>query len=177
MNGTDYTVESMPESVEDFVRLRDSLARTAAGSAACMALALLVYARDSETGEACLASMADESRLRESADGFQGRELGNRDLRLIEDQLRGRPWLAASYVKGTSPETGYEFGAGPLSFDVRPDPLSPEDPQDREKVFIVSSGADSPRPLTLQRDGQGIWRAVEWSSLLVGVRPPAECGT
>ena len=171
---TGYGADSMPETVEDFVRIRDSLARTAGGGAACMALALLVYARDRDTGEKCITAIADAGRLDPSDDGYAGWKLRNRDLRLIEDQLEGRPWLAASYVKGTSPDTGYELGGGPLAFDVRLDPVTPYEPRDRAKVFIVSSGADSPRPLTVARDAEGIWKVAEWSSILVGVRPPAE---
>jgi hypothetical protein len=171
---TGYRTESMPETFEDFLRIRDSLAKTAGGGAACMALALLVYGRDRDTGVECITAIADESRLDPSKEGLSGWKLRNRDLRLFEDQLEGRPWLAASYVSGTSPETGYELGSGPLAFDVRLDPVVPGGKHDRAKVFIVSSGADSPRPLTVARDGDGIWKVAEWSSILVGVRPPAE---
>jgi hypothetical protein len=168
-----YMAESVPDTVDDFVRMRDSLARTPGGGAACLALAMLVYAKDRKTGEECLTAITDMSRLEESEDGYMGWKLRNRDLQLIEDQLTGRPWLAASYVTGTSPDTGYELGTDPLFFDIRLDPLNPSDPRDRAKVFIVSSGADSPRPLTVARNSDSIWKAVEWSSLLVGVRPPA----
>jgi hypothetical protein len=41
------------------------------------------------------------------------------------------------------------------------------------KVFITSSGASSPRPVTVKRNDKGIWKAYEWSTLIVGVEPPA----
>ncbi len=34
------------------------------------------------------------------------------------------------------------------------------------------TGAATPRPVTLKRNDRGVWKAYEWSSLLVGVRPP-----
>ena len=44
---------------------------------------------------------------------------------------------------------------------------------ERAKVFVWSSGADSPRPLTLIKNNRGLWKATNWSSLTVGIRPPA----
>ncbi len=40
------------------------------------------------------------------------------------------------------------------------------------KVFVACSGAELPRPVTLKKNDQGLWKASEWSSLLVGVMPP-----
>lgn len=40
-------------------------------------------------------------------------------------------------------------------------------------VFVACSGAKTPRPVTMRRDDQGIWKAEEWSSLIVGIWNPA----
>lgn len=45
------------------------------------------------------------------------------------------------------------------------------------KLFLYSSGADSPRPIQLSRNDKGLWKAYSWSSLESGVRPPAGNGT
>jgi len=39
-------------------------------------------------------------------------------------------------------------------------------------MFCRSTGADSGRPLRLERDSRGQWRITEFSSLCVGVRAP-----
>jgi hypothetical protein len=40
------------------------------------------------------------------------------------------------------------------------------------KVFVKCTGADSPRPITLVKNDKGIWKAKEFSSLLVGIKAP-----
>jgi len=40
------------------------------------------------------------------------------------------------------------------------------------KVSVTCSGAELPRPVTLKKNDKGLWKASEWSSLLVGVIPP-----
>ena len=43
---------------------------------------------------------------------------------------------------------------------------------ERAKLFVFSSGADSPRPVTVKKNNRGLWKATSYSSLDVGVRPP-----
>ncbi|WP_167882958.1 DUF6935 domain-containing protein [Leptospira barantonii] len=38
---------------------------------------------------------------------------------------------------------------------------------------IRLSGADTPRPVTLKKNAKGVWKAREFSSLLVGIKKPA----
>ena len=52
-------------------------------------------------------------------------------------------------------------------------PYSGDASEGRLKVFVASSGAASPRPVTLQRNNRGLWKAVEWSSLTLGVAAPS----
>ena len=44
-------------------------------------------------------------------------------------------------------------------------------------VFARGYAAASPRPVTLKVNDKGIWKASEWSSLIVGVQPPAKTET
>ena len=68
------------------------------------------------------------------------------------------------------PEDGYALPAGALSVRVKQQANSVQG--DRAKVFVFSSGADSPRPVSLAMNDKGLWKATEWSSLEVGVRAP-----
>ncbi len=40
-------------------------------------------------------------------------------------------------------------------------------------MYLWSTGADTPRPIALERNDKGLWKAFEWSSLEVDVRPPS----
>ena len=40
------------------------------------------------------------------------------------------------------------------------------------KVFVVCSGADSPRPIHLKANNRGVWKVTNASSLFVGIRAP-----
>lgn len=167
-------VESLPTSIEDFVALRDQLAQSPQGGAAIFATALLIYAENEDLGRQVLTIAVDRGRLREGASGYKGWELQPQELRRLDERVRARPHLARSYVQGTSPERGYQLPEGPLSFEVSDNPHSGDLAAGRYKVFVASSGADSPRPVTLLRNNRGYWKATEWSSLTSGVRPPAE---
>ena len=162
-------------SLEEFLSSRDGTALTAAGGAACFVLALKEFVRIPDLGALYLAAMTDISRLEETEGGYRGLKLRNQDLRLISMQLADNPWLPDSYICGTSPETGYTLPeSGEYTMDVKADPRSSGTASvGTAKVFVACTGADSPRPVTLKRNGNGIWKALEWSSLLVGIRPPA----
>jgi hypothetical protein len=162
--------DGIPTSVEDFVALRDEVAGTPEGGAAMMVAALLVYTEDEEVGRQCLTVAVDRQRLQEGAKGYKGWQLRARDLQMIRLQLGGRSYMPRSYVEGAVPENGYTLPEPPYRFRFVPDPRGDERGAD---AHIVSSGADSARPVTLHRNPRGIWKAYEWSSLLMGVRPPA----
>jgi hypothetical protein len=163
----------VPASVEEFLTARDQVATSPEGGAAMFVLALLVFTEDEELGKQCLACAAGSSRLVSGPQGYKGLQLTNGSLARIRDQLSDRKYLAMSYIGGAKPENGYELGSAPYVVECMRNPHSGDPATGRCKVFVASSGADSPRPVTLAMNDKGIWKAIEWSSLLVGVRPPA----
>lgn len=163
-----------PSSVEAFVTLRDRLAQSPEGGAAVFATALLLYLENADLGRQCLTIAADRDRLQKSATGYKGFELSRPELRRIDERVGARPHVARSYVQGTRPEEGYRLPDGPLIFEISADPRGGDINTGRAKVFLASTGADLPRPVTLQRNNRGLWKAKEWSSLTLGVRPPVE---
>jgi hypothetical protein len=110
----------------------------------------------------------------EGTQGYKGRQLTNAALARIRTQIVGREYLPRSYVSGTEPANGYSVGSPPYEVQCVRNPHSGDPASGRCKVFVVSSGADSPRPVTLAVNDSGIWKAIEWSSLLVGVRSPIQ---
>lgn len=167
------TVERFPDSVEEFVALRDQLAATPQGGAVMMVLALQAYVRDPALGWPCLAIAVDRSRLQEGATGYQGWELIPAERSRITSRLKGQAHLPWSYILGTSPEEGYRLPAPPYRLECSDNLYSGSLEAGSYKVFVRCSGAASPRPVTLKRNDRGLWKAYEWSSLLLGVIKPA----
>ena len=157
---TEVTLAEMPVDVQGFTRLLSGLNGTPEGAAAGIIAALSVMAGNRGAGRECV-SAADPS-------------LPGSRMRFVEERLQGREYLTQSYFAGTAPESGYRLQPGPLVIRFSTNPYSGDASQGRVKLFVQCSGADSPRPVTVARNAEGTWTAVEWSSLLLGVRPPAQ---
>ena len=166
------SINELPQSVEAFVALRDRVARTPQGGAAMMVVALLAYARDETLGLQCLTVAVDRGRLQEGSKGYKGWQLRNSDLQRIRSQIRSHPYLPRSYIRGAVPANGYQLPNPPYQFTCTDNPYS-GDPEAQYKIFVACSGAASPRPVTLKVNNKGIWKAWEWSSLIVGIQAPA----
>jgi hypothetical protein len=166
-------VNQLPDSVDEFVALRDELAQTPQGGAVMMVLALQAYVTDPDLGWQCLTIAVDRGRLQDGAAGYKGWELIAAERQRIVSRLKERAHLPRSYVLGASPEEGYRLPPPPYRFEVSDNPYSGSIESGRYKVFLACSGAASPRPVTLKCNDQGIWKAHEWSSLLLGVVKPA----
>ena len=166
--------DQVPGSIEEFVELRDQLATTPQGGAAMMVIALLAYAENEELGRQCLTVAVDRGRLAEGTKGYKGWQLSNRDLQFLRGQLAGKDYLPRSYVEGASPENGYCLPDPPYAVVCTDSQYSGDVASGSFKVFVNCSGAATPRPVTTEVNDRGIWKVSEWSSLLVGIQPPAE---
>jgi hypothetical protein len=166
-------VDRLPESIEDFVALRDAVAKTPQGGAAMMVVALLAFAEDEALGQQCLTVAVDRGRLQEGPDGYKGWQLRKSDMRRIGEQVARQSYLPKAYIKGATPENGYTLPAPPYIIEFSDNPYSGDPASGTYRVFVACSGAASPRPTTLKRNDKGIWKVFEWSSLVVGVQAPA----
>lgn len=179
-SATSVAQDSMPEQelelpgvdigMDEFLAYLDAIATTPEGAAAVFVLAMLLREADPGLGHDAMVVALDAGELRTDADGYRGYTLGNRAGEFVSRYLDPRPYLARSYVLGTAPGDGYEL---PATLRVRLSRnRSSEIADDQVKVFVDCSGADTPRPITLKRNNRGIWKAYEYSSLFVGIRPP-----
>jgi hypothetical protein len=164
-------IDKMPASIEEFVQMRDKIATTPQGGVATFIVAMYLYTQDKELGTACLTIAMDMGRLT-SGNAYKGYAPNTSDFRLIQSQLQQNPHLPRSYFKGTSPENQYTLPSGRLEINCSTNPYSGNAADGKLKVFTVSTGADSPRPMVVKRNDKGLWKADEWSSLLVGCRKP-----
>jgi hypothetical protein len=164
-------IDRLPASLEAFLELRDTIASTPQGGVATAIVALLLYAEDKALGRQCLTIALDRSCLVEGPDGYKGRRLRKVDLQRLDLQLQSQPYLPRAYLYGTSPRKGYTLPDPPYTVICSDNPYSGAPENDTFKVFVATSGAASPRPVTLKRNDRGIWKVYEWSSLIVGVQP------
>lgn len=155
-------IAELPRSLEDFQAVQHNLATTPEGGAAILVTALLAYVQNESQAETYLAAALDVSRL-------QSGSLTVADRQRLQRQLKGREHTVYSYIEGATPQNGYQLPALPYRISFSRNPYSGDEASGRVKVFVACSGAASPRPVTLARGTDGLWRAWEWSSLLSGV--------
>ena len=77
------------------------------------------------------------------------RPLSTFDIQFIRDRLGGKGYVPRSYITGTSVENDYTIPPGPIQITVSDNPYS-YTTQDYATLFLHSSGADSPRQVTLR---------------------------
>jgi hypothetical protein len=155
-------IADFPRSPEDLLALQGRLASTPEGGAAILVTALLAYAQNDLQAEAYLAAALDASRL-------QSGSLTVADRQRLQRQLKGREYTIHSYIEGATPQNGYQLPELPYRLSFSRNPYSGDEASGRVKVFVACSGAATPRPVTLARGADELWRAWEWSSLLSGV--------
>lgn len=166
-------IPALPRVMDEFIGVRNDLSTTPEGGAAVLVLALYLYTQDKEFGLDALTLALDRSVIIEKSDGYKGYAPSGSFLSYLTTYLDPRPYLAPSYLLGTSPENGYTVPPGPLRVEVFRNAYSKQ-PNGDMRVLVECSGADSPRPVTLSENNRGIWKAVNTNSLFVGIRKPVE---
>ena len=160
------TIEFSPiQSLAELLALQDKVSKTPEGGAAVLIAALLAWTQDDPRAESYLASALASGQL-------EFGQLKLVDRQRLARQLRGRQATIHSYIAGATPENGYQLPQPPFKLTFSRNPYSGEESSGRVKVFVACSGASTPRPVTLKRDADGVWRGHEWSSLVVGVAAP-----
>lgn len=162
--------DKIPTTIEEFIAFRDKVATTPEGGAAVFAMAMILYTQNKELGNQALTVAMDLSQLEEGNvyKGYQPPSALNYHL----GNLSEKPYIARSYVQDAKPDNGYALPSSKIKFKTSRNSYSEQDNGDI-KVFIQSSGADSPRPIALRKNEKGLWKAVNYNSLFVGIMPPA----
>ncbi|WP_375561209.1 hypothetical protein ACE193_01245 [Bernardetia sp. OM2101] len=168
------TLDKLPTTIEEFLEMRNRISKTPEGGATTMIVALMLYSQNTELGLACLTIAVDKKRVSKTTkkEGYKGYIVSRNDLNLIQSQIKRSPYVPFSYVQGTNVDNGYKLPKGKLVFDFSTNKYSGDEKDGEIKLFIPSSGADSARPVRLHKNDAGIWKATEWSSLIVGIRAP-----
>ncbi|EMJ87590.1 DUF6935 domain-containing protein [Leptospira meyeri] len=162
---------SEPASIEEFKSLQSSIATTPEGGVAILVLAISLYGKNQELGtKAVTLSVLSKNRQKSTKpSAVDGMDLGNGDQYLL-GQLNKYKMLSNGYWKGAEPSNGYTASL-PFTVETYTNPYSGEESTGKIKLFVATRGASSFRPVTVEKDSDGLWRAKEMSSLFVGMMP------
>ncbi|TGK54358.1 hypothetical protein EHQ16_11200 [Leptospira kanakyensis] len=162
---------SEPTTIEEFKSLQSSIATTPEGAASMLVLAISLYGKNPDLGTKTMTlSVVSKNRQKSNKpSAVDGMDLGNGDKFLL-GQLDKYKMLSNGYWKGAEPSNGYTPSL-PLTVETYTNPYSGEESSGRIKLFVATRGASSFRPVTVEKDSDGLWRAKEMSSLFVGMMP------
>lgn len=145
---------SLPQSVADIPKFTNPY-----DVAAYAVAAFIRYTEDPAEGEAMLNKLKGPEPL--NAFGKQ----------FLRDRLRGKEYVARSYIMGTSPDNAYTMSA-PYKVKVESNPYSFQEAH-YARLLVKSSGADSPRPITLrEKASTGEWFLWNYEGTLADIRAP-----
>lgn len=154
----------IPSTAVEFNEARRILSKTPEGAAVLLCMATLLYAERTGREKDALATTAITTSVHSECDAR--RVIGTMDRRMTVS-------MARSYVQGTTPGERYALpSSGPFVYVTRTQ-LRDQRLAERGyfKTFVMSSGADRPRPVTSKVDADGTYRASEFSSIQVDVCP------
>lgn len=131
-----FTFNSLPKSVAELSALPESSMSDPYATAALTVLALCEYENAPQASIDMLNFLK----------GVQ--PLSPYEIQFIRDRLSGKGYVPRSYLADTSPDNNYQPSV-PYTVTVFDNPYS-NDEQGYIKLFIQSSGADSPRPIKMR---------------------------
>lgn len=149
----------LPKNLSELKELKQAKLSSPQDTAACFIAAICRYSESPE----------DTMEMIEFLNGPT--ELTAYDKQFYKDRLYEKEYLPKSYLKGSKPENNYN-PTKPYTVIISSNPYS-YDQENIVKLFIKSSGADSPRPITLRlKPSTGEWFLWD-QALLAGIRIPA----
>lgn len=153
-----FTFSSLPESLAQLQSLPEATLDSPYKTAALSLCALCAYAADKNIGIEMLNFLKGP------------RPLSPMDISFLDDRYRdGNTYVPFSYFAGATPDNNYT-PTQPFTVTVESNPYSDAN-EGYKKLFIKSSGADTPREIVLRMRGDGKW--FLWDQfLLVGIRMP-----
>lgn len=138
MNKTEIiTFNALPKSAED---IKNNFADCFKSPFKMAALAVAVLMNYEDNRDATI----------EMLNAIKGpRPLTPFEIQFIRDRLAGKMYVVRSYFSGTSVDNDYTVPPAPYRIEVSDNPYSYQN-ADYATLYLNSSGADNPRPVTLR---------------------------
>ncbi len=154
-NEETFTFAALPESLSEMKALPEASLTNPFATAALTVCALCVYAADKSIGAEMLNFLRGP------------RPLSNYDISFLNDRFSDGHHVPFSYFKGALPSNNYTPD-NPFVITITSGPYSDAN-EGYKKLYIKSSGADSPREIVMRKLGDGRW--MLWDQfLLVSIR-------
>lgn len=148
------TFEKLPQSAADIKACHDPFE-----AAAYAVAAFIKYTENVAEGEAMLDALKGPEKLNPFGKQF------------LRDRLRGKEYVARSYIEGTSPDNGYTMPAT-YKIKVMSNPYSYTE-ANYARLLLTSSGADNPRFIVLRKKpSTGEWFLWQYEGILADIRAP-----
>lgn len=154
-----FTFEALPKSLEELKALPEAKMDDPFKTAALALCALCAYSEDREAGTEMLNFLRGP------------RPMSPAEIAFLNDRLMdGKNYVARSYFNGATPENEYTPTV-PYTVKVISNQYSKLENGNYMKLLINSGGADSPRSVTMRKNGSGTWYLWE-QNLLSDIRIP-----
>lgn len=156
MESRKIVFDKLPNNLDEFKVLANSLMDNPFGTTALTILAFTYYPKDQELSLAMV-------------DYLRGpRPLSMLDKQFIADRFREKDYVPRSYFEGAVPQNDYE-ASEPHVIVVSDNPYSYKN-EGYATLYVSSGGADNPRQVQLRKAKDNKWYLWE-QFILVDIRP------
>lgn len=154
-----FTIQRIPQSLQEFQALAGTL-DAPEKTCALFLCAVFLFDKNKDEGTAAMNLLKGPQPMTPY------------DIQFMRDRLSGKPYLPLAYFEGATPENGYTPNV-PYVLTVKEDPRPQDVKEGYLRVFLQTTGADSPRPVKLRKKpSTGEWFLWEYTGILVGIRTP-----
>lgn len=170
-------LSKLPVSPEEFIQMRNRIAKTPEGGAAMFIAAMLNMGVNEKLGLQCITIGIDQSQVTKG-NIYKGYKPGRGTMYHVNRLKRGgrKFWTYApkAYLQGATLENGYT-PSKPYKVVTSRNKYSGSEASGRVKVYIdVAIKGFRPRPISMKRNDKGIWKAYEYSSMFLDVPKPGK---
>jgi len=162
----------MFESLEAFQEAAKKEMKSPEGSLKMLVGALMTIETDVKLASSMLTQLVSKKDVVVDKKSPTGTKL-NPAFRRLVDNLKFKPNVAKSYAGGTA-ENGYQCDIENIKPNILKNQCVIE--EDKAKLVVKSGGKDSPTPLKLAINNEGLWKipgSGNLSSMTTGVKKPA----
>lgn len=165
-------LNKLPYSFARFSQVTGYTSGHPVGAAANFLMALKIYQQYKGEGVKALVSSVSEDVLLSTngTESYNGHALTTGDMSIIKSTLGSYPALTTAYIRGATPENGYTPQGPPYYYDFKFDKNNSDINKGEVRMYVLTKGADTPRPITIVWDSDQKWKAKSWSSLLTGLK-------
>jgi hypothetical protein len=159
-------IKALPSTVDRFIKMRDKLATSPKGGYAMFVVAMILYARDETLGTRCFITIMDRSYVKQGGRGikYKGYTLNRNGTRFFR-YLKTHPYLGHIYIQKTDVRNKYALPKG--NYTIRFNQATVRG-KNRISLYAFTTSGNRPRPITLQKNNRGLWKAYGFSSVFTG---------